>query len=124
MEDNGLAAIWLECGLPNQKGFLICMGYKQWQLLNQNNSMSASVSSQLERWNKFLGKWELALSEDKEVIVALDANIDHLTWRSQNLHPSSSSSKLKPLIDALFNKIIQLNTNIPTVTKANSINGA
>ena len=50
----------------------------------------------------------MALLEDKEVVVALDANIDHLTWRLQNNLPSSSSSKLKPLIDALFTKIIPM----------------
>ena len=64
------------------------------------------MQAQLERWKLFLGKWEIALQEDKEVIVALDANIDHLTWRQPNLPSYSSSVRLKPLIDELFTKII------------------
>ena len=53
--------------------------------------------------------WERALQEDKEVIVTLDANLDHLTWRDQeNLPYNSSSVRLKSLIDALFTRIIPL----------------
>ena len=29
LEDDTIAAIWLECGLPNQRGLLICVGYRQ-----------------------------------------------------------------------------------------------
>ena len=51
----------------------------------------------------------MAIHEKKEVIVALDANIDHLTWRKQeSLPPTNSSVKLKSLIDALFTRIIPL----------------
>ena len=53
--------------------------------------------------------WEKAILEDKEVIVALDANLDHLTWRLQDNLPSHSSSvRLKSLIEALFTRIIPL----------------
>ena len=52
LEDNGVAAIWLEIGLPSQKSFLICMAYRQWQLLNQMDNSSATVSAQLERWEQ------------------------------------------------------------------------
>ena len=85
------------------------MGYRQWCLLGQSDNSSTSVHEQLARWTVFLDKWEKALAEDKEVIVALDANIDHLTWRMQDsLPPHSSSVRLKPLIDALFTRIIPL----------------
>ena len=30
LENENVAAIWLECGLPHQRGFLVCMGYRQW----------------------------------------------------------------------------------------------
>ena len=109
LENSTVAAIWLECGLPNQKSFLVCMGYRQWRLVGQLDNRSASVSAQLARWMSFLDSWEKALLEDKEVIVALDANIDHLTWRMQDsLPPSSSSVRLRPLIEALFTRIIPL----------------
>jgi hypothetical protein len=79
LEDDTIAAIWLECGLPNQQGVLICVGYRQWRLLGQTDSTSASVQEQLNRWSVFLEKWEAALQENKEVVVTLDANLDHLT---------------------------------------------
>ena len=109
LEDDTIAAVWLECGLSNQKSFLVCVGYRQWRLLGQSNSESASVPAQLARWTVFLDMWERAMQEDKEVIVTLDANIDHLTWRQQDSLPQHSSSvKLKSLIEALFTRIIPL----------------
>ena len=107
LEDKRVAAIWIECGLPQQKGILLCVGYRQWQLLGQDDRSSATVPAQLERWKVFLSKWEAALHEGREVIVMLDANIDFLTWRSSNnLPPHHSSVKLKSLIDELFDRII------------------
>ena len=104
-----MAAIWLESGLPHQKGVLVCMGYRQWRLLGQADDRSASVTEQLARWSTFVGKWEAALLEDREVIVMMDANLDHLTWRSTGTLPSHHSSiKLKCLIDLLFEKIMPL----------------
>ena len=109
LENENVAAIWLECGLPHQRGFLVCMGYRQWRLLGQTDSTSSTVAAQLTRWEMFLDNWEKALKEEKEVIVALDANIDHLTWKIQDSLPSHSSSvRLKSLIDALFTRIIPL----------------
>ena len=47
--------------------------------------------------------------ENKEVIVTLDANLDHLTWRStEGLPLHHSSVRLKSLVDALFDRIIPL----------------
>ena len=99
LEDDTIAAVWLECGLPSQKSFLVCVG--------QADRSSASVSEQLARWTVFLDMWERALQEDKEVIVTLDANIDHITWRMQDsLSQHSSSVKLKSLMEALLTRII------------------
>ena len=110
LEDDTISAVWLECGLPNQRGFLLCVGYRQWRLLGQQDSTSASVNEQLVRWLIFLEKWETAIAEDKEVIVTLDANIDFLTWRMSegSLPPHHSSVRLKSLIDALFERIFPL----------------
>ena len=107
-KDDG-ADVWLECGLPRQKGMLVCIGYRQWRLLGQQDSNSASVSEQLERWTVFLDNWETALNEEKEVIVMLDANLDFLTWRnSDELPPHHSSNRLKSFIDTLFDRIMPL----------------
>ena len=48
LEDPDTAYIWLECGLPGRRGFLICVGYRQWRLLGQGDNMSASVPEQLK----------------------------------------------------------------------------
>ena len=107
LEDVRVATIWLECGLPQQRGILLCVGYRQWQLLGQADNSSSSIPAQLARWRVFLSKWEAALQEGREVIVMLDANIDFLTWRSlENLPPYHSSVKLRSLIDELFDRII------------------
>ena len=84
------------------------MAYRQWRLVKQADHKSASVGAQLERWRMLLGKWESALRENKEVITMMDANIDFLTWRHNDLPTYHSSFKLKPLIDTLFEKILPL----------------
>ena len=108
LEDNTTSAVWLECGLPNQHGILVCVGYRQWRLLGQHDSSSATTLEQLARWLTFLEKWEKAVQENKEVIVTLDANLDFLTWRSEGLPANHMSIRLKPLIDALFDRILPL----------------
>ena len=108
LEDSTVAAVWLECGLPNQRSILMCVGYRQWRLLGQQDSTSASTTEQLARWLIFLEKWENALQENKEVIVTLDANLDFLTWRKEGLPSHHSSVRLKSLIDALFEQILPL----------------
>ena len=77
-------------------------------MLGQRDNISASTTEQLARWLKFLEAWEKALDEDKEVIVALDANLDFITWRRDDLPPHHSSVRLKSLIDALFERIFPL----------------
>ena len=43
------------------------------------------------------------------MLVTLDANLDHLTWRmTENLPPHHSSIRLKSLIDALFDRTLPL----------------
>ena len=104
LEDKGIATVWLQLGLPNQKGILVICGYQQWRLPGQPDS--GPVTAQRVRWGKIINQWEKALNENKEVICALDANIDALTWTSQNLPANHSNVKLKPLIDDLFEKIL------------------
>ena len=108
LEDSTVAAIWLECGLPNQHSILVCVGYRQWRLLGQQDNTSASTSEQLVRWLLFLDKWEAALNENKEVLVTLDANLDFLTWRNEDLPAHHSSVRLSSLIDALFERILPM----------------
>ena len=74
-------------------------------------------AEQLESWLRFIELWENAIGEETEVVVALDANLDFLTWRSDSLPPQHSSVKLKALIAALFERILPLGIT-PLVTGA------
>ena len=105
LEDNNISAIWLEIGLPRQKKILHCQAYREWQHLGQADNLSGSIAAQLQRWETFLGKWELALMEGKEVEVMMDANLDFLKWTQDDLPVSDSTNRLRPLINQLFNKI-------------------
>ena len=107
MEDKGIATVWLQLGLPGQKGILLMCGYRQWRLPGQldGGSASGTVPAQRERWSKLLSQWEKALGENREVICAMDANIDALTWFNQDIAATGSNEKLKPLIEDLFEKI-------------------
>ena len=106
LENNTISSIWLEVGLPNKRKILMCHAYREWRHLNQENNSSATIAAQLERWVLFLDQWERALLEDKEVIVAMDANIDFLKWTKSNLAINDGTRALRPLIEALFTKIL------------------
>ena len=106
LEDNTISAIWLEIGLPRQRKILHCQAYREWQYLGQSNGLSGSITAQLQRLELFLEKWELALMEGKEVVVMMDANIDFLKWTRDELPPTDSTYKLRPLIQKLFSQII------------------
>ena len=106
LENNTISSIWLEVGLPNKRKILMCHAYREWRHLNQENNSSATIAAQLERWVLFLEQWEQALLEDKEVIVAMDANIDFLKWTKSNLAINDGTRALRPLIEALFTKIL------------------
>ena len=105
LEDSRISAIWLELGLPHKKKILVCQGYREWRYLGQADSSSSTVAAQLHRWSIFLNLWEQALIEGKEVVVMMDANLDFIKWTQDNLPPSDSTTRLKPLIELLFEKI-------------------
>ena len=105
LEDDTVSSVWLECGLPRQKKILICHAYREWQYLNQDNAASGTLAAQKERWSALLSQWELAISEDKEVMVMMDANIDFLRWNDPNPHPNSSIARTRPLAEELFSRI-------------------
>jgi exonuclease III len=100
------SSIWLEINIPRQKKFLVCQAYRDWQYLNQGNKESKSIEAQLARWVEFLDQWETALQTDLECIVVGDLNIDHTKWTNQYLEQNSITKQLKPLINALFDRIL------------------
>ena len=104
--DSSVSAVWLEVGLPNRKKILVCNIYREWGYLRQQDKSSHTIAAQLSRWQTFLTLWERALTEDKEVIVTGDVNIDCFKWCRDDLTSTDSTYKLKPLIELLFEKII------------------
>ena len=103
LEDKNILSIWLEIGLPRKRKFLVCHAYREWRHLNQGDHSSGTLEAQHDRWKQFLTQWERALGENKEVIVAMDANIDFLKWTSDSLQPG-----IKPLVNDLFSNIFPL----------------
>ena len=105
LEGGRVCTLWLQVGLPNKPAALVMFGYRQWQLPGQVEG-SGSVPAQLERWLVILEQWERALGEKRETICMMDANIDFLTWTNEDLPSQHSSSKLRPLTQALFTRIL------------------
>ena len=100
------SSIWLEVGLPKHKKFLVGQTYREWQLPNQRDQASLSIPEQLSRWTVFLEQWTRALDSGLEVHLLGDLNINHCNWTSTSLPPSNQTSKLRPLINALFTYIL------------------
>ena len=106
LENANISSIWLEVGLPYKRKILMCHAYREWKHMAQGDNSFATLNAQLERWLMFLDQWERALLEDKEVIVAMDANIEFLKWTRSNQSASDSTARLKPLIEELFSNIV------------------
>ena len=76
------------------------------------------MSAQEDRWKRLLSKWETALTEGKEVISVMDANLDAMTWRNEpHTQPRHSTSRTHTaLIDALFDRILPMGVEMMTPT--------
>ena len=100
------SSIWLEVGLPRKRKILVCQLYRDWGYLNQPDKSSRSIENQLSRWLGFLEQWNTALASNMETHVTGDCNLDFLKWTRTDLPTNSHTAKLKPLISALFEKIL------------------
>ena len=100
LENDGIATVWLQLGLPGQKGILIICGYRQWRLPNRVDKGVASfqIPSQRQRWGHILSQWEKAIEEGREVICAMDANIDALAWSNHSATANPMNTKLKEVL--------------------------
>ena len=54
LENNTISSIWLEVGLPHKRKILVCHAKREWRHMNQEDTRSATISAQLERWLMFL----------------------------------------------------------------------
>ena len=101
------SSIWLECGLPNKRKFLVCNLYREWQYLGQGrDNTSKDIQQQLSRWIIFIDQFEQALGTGMEVYCLGDVNLDFLTWTKTDLAPEHKTTKLKQLIALLFDRIL------------------
>ena len=104
---NEFSSIWLECGLPNKRKFLVCNLYREWQFLGQGpDKSSLDCNNQLSRWLIFIEQFERALDTGMEIYCLGDVNIDFLTWTKTDLNPQHKTVKQKKLIVALFDRIL------------------
>ena len=104
--DDTFSSIWVEVGLPNKRKILIGNVYREWGYMRQDDPLlSRDMSEQMSRWVTFLGQWERALAEGKEVIVLGDMNMNHLDWTKDDNTACNQTKKLRPLIDELFLRI-------------------
>ena len=101
---NSQSSIWLEVGLPRCKKFIVGHTYREWQLLNQKDKSSLTVTEQLKRWTVFLDQWQRALDSGLEVHVLGDMNLNHCNWNDQTLSSSNQTYRLRSLISALFSR--------------------
>ena len=100
--------IWIQVGTGRNK-ILIGNVYREWQLRGSRKSLPHStnkVSHQLARFESFVDDWKKILeTEDAEVHVLGDMNLDLLHWRQRGGKPK----EWQPLVDLLFKEIISRN---------------
>ena len=73
--------------------------------MEQDSPVSGTQAAQKERWSALISQWERALSEDKEVLVLMDANIDFLRWTDPSPPANSSTARTRPMVEELFSRI-------------------
>ena len=95
------SSVWIELGFPRQKKILLSNIYREWQYLLQRDNSSKSKTAQLLRWSSFLDQWEQAISEDKEIIVMGDMNINFLNWPS-HMQPDNSDDLSSQLLNRIY----------------------
>ena len=103
---DSFSSIWLEVGLKRQKKFLVSNVYREWQHVNQANQESGTIAAQLSRWESFLHQWETAIETESEIHVLGDVNLNFLDFNNQALRPNTHSARLRPLVDALLDRIV------------------
>ena len=103
---DSFSSIWLEVGLKRQKKCLVSNVYREWQHVNQANQESGTIAAQLSRWESFLHQWETAIETESEIHVLGDVNLNFLDFNNQALRPNTHSARLRPLVDALLDRIV------------------
>ena len=104
LETMGISSVWVQLAHPGRKPVLIQALYRQFQRLGRKGSITPA--SQTARWHKIINKWELASSEDKEIITLGDLNLNCLRWDLQPAEMNSYDRYKKPMIDEFKLRIL------------------
>ena len=108
LETPGWPVIWIQVGTGKNK-LLIANLYREWQLRGGRKSQpnpTNKVSDQLARFQAFVEDWKRVIeTEDCEIHVLGDMNLDTLHWRQRGCKPK----EWQPLVDLLFKEIISRN---------------
>ena len=113
LETKGIASVWIQVGLPGMKQFLVQSVYRQFK--RQGLKGSHTHSSQIQRWNQILDKWQKANQEDREVITLGDINVDSLIWETPQELLSPQDKQRMTFYTPLRDKIL-----VGGTTKINS----
>ena len=79
LEDDEVAAIWIELCPKSKTPVLICQAYREWQLKGVPGS--GHEGKQQERWVKFIGKMSQVAATNQEFHCLGDLNLDRNKWR-------------------------------------------
>ena len=102
------SSVWIEINLPKQKRILVGNAYRDWQYLGQNDNSSLNIEAQLDRFTKFIDKWETALASNMECHLLGDLNLNFLEYSKPSIPTNSQSYKLRSLIQLLSERILPL----------------
>ena len=105
LETMGISSVWIQLSHPGRKPLLIQGLYRQFHRLGRKGSNNPA--SQKSRWNKILEKWELANSEEKEIITLGDLHLNYLRWELQPEQMNSYDRQKKNMIEGLKSIILE-----------------
>ena len=78
LEDQQTCTIWIDININKSRHLLLMGGYRQWRKpkLLDPTSNSHTTNEQINRLTNILDKWTMACNENKDIICAMDDNID------------------------------------------------
>ena len=122
LESQGTSTIWVQLSHTGRKPILVQTIYRQFQRLQVHNS--DTIQAQITRWNKILEKWELAMTEAKEIIVMGDCNLNTLRWDTPVSEKTTYERAQMPLVESFQDRILSKGFKIinsaPTRTKTSA----
>ena len=105
--------IWIEVITNPAKPWLLFLGYRQWrQLEAKNENKSRNMLNQKIRFQQWLGSWEMANNEGKQIILIGDMNIDVGPWLNPEIPLTEYQQSKSQLLSLIKTKTTQLNMEL------------